>query len=153
MFEGWSTEKPAFGVAPPLPSEDQLTWMWMPIATIRMVSMQKYKTAWIRMAIPLVAMFPNSTTLAFPGIWNSNPGDNSINKITATTTGPQSADISLSGSLSLSPHKISNCVNQLVALQFEIIKDWWCSFLLSRKEWNFLAEKQMEDAKLGVRRH
>ena len=54
------------------------------------------------MAIPLVLMFPNSTTLALAGIWNSNPGDKRMNKTTETTTGPQSAPISLSLSLSLS---------------------------------------------------
>ena len=52
------------------------------------------------MAIPLVLMFPNSTTLALAGIWNSNPGDKRMNKTTETTTGPQSAPISLSLSLS-----------------------------------------------------
>ena len=53
------------------------------------------------MAIPLVLMFPNSTTLALAGIWNSNPGDKRMNKTTETTTGPQSAPISLSLSLLL----------------------------------------------------
>jgi hypothetical protein len=49
------------------------------------------------MAIPLVYMFPNSTNLALAGSWNSNPGDKRMNKTTATTTGPQSAPISLFG--------------------------------------------------------
>lgn len=58
------------------------------------------------MAIPLVYMLPNSTTLALAGSWNSNPGDKRMNKTTATTTGPQSAPISLFGlSLSLSDEK------------------------------------------------
>lgn len=56
------------------------------------------------MEIPLVYMFPNSTTLALAGSWNSNPGDKRMNKTTATTTGPQSALISLFG-LSLSDEK------------------------------------------------
>ncbi|KAK4754844.1 hypothetical protein SAY87_008601 [Trapa incisa] len=43
------------------------------------------------MAIPLVAMFPNSITLVLAGNWNNSPGDSSMNRITATTTGPQSA--------------------------------------------------------------
>lgn len=73
------------------PTIDQLTWMWIPIATIKMVMMQKYKIAWTRIAMPLVAMLPNSTTLDFAGNWNSKPGDSSMNRITATTTGPQSA--------------------------------------------------------------
>ena len=43
------------------------------------------------MAIPLVYMFPNSTTLVLAGNWNNSPGDKRMNKATATTTGPQSA--------------------------------------------------------------
>ncbi|KAF9666219.1 hypothetical protein SADUNF_Sadunf16G0206800 [Salix dunnii] len=43
------------------------------------------------MAIPLVYMFPNSTTLVLAGSWNNSPGDKRMNKATATTTGPQSA--------------------------------------------------------------
>lgn len=66
---------------------------------IRMVIMQKYITAWTRMAIPLVYMFPNSTTLVLAGSWNNSPGDKRMNKATATTTGPQSALISFSFSL------------------------------------------------------
>ena len=68
----------------------------MPIATTKMVNMQKYIMAWTRMAIPLVFMFPNSITLTLAGSWNSNPGDKRMNKTTATMTGPQSAPISLS---------------------------------------------------------
>lgn len=51
------------------------------------------------MAIPLVYMFPNSTTLVLAGSWNNSPGDKRMNKATATTTGPQSALISFSFSL------------------------------------------------------
>jgi len=47
------------------------------------------------MEIPLVYMFPNSTTLVLAGSWNNSPGDRTMNKTTATTTGPQSAFISL----------------------------------------------------------
>jgi len=43
------------------------------------------------MDAPLVCIFPNSTTLLFPGIWNNSPGVNSTNSTTATITGPQSA--------------------------------------------------------------
>lgn len=57
------------------------------------------------MAIPLVYMFPNSTTLDLAGSWNSNPGDKRMNKTTATTTGPQSAPISLGLNLSLENEK------------------------------------------------
>ncbi|KAF9663536.1 hypothetical protein SADUNF_Sadunf17G0061500 [Salix dunnii] len=46
-------------------------------------------------------MFPNSTTLVLAGSWNSSPGERTMNKITATTTGPQSALISLSFYLSM----------------------------------------------------
>ncbi|KAJ6314881.1 hypothetical protein OIU78_018378 [Salix suchowensis] len=53
------------------------------------------------MAIPLVYMFPNSTTLVLAGSWNNSPGDKTMNKATATTTGPQSALI-LALSLSFS---------------------------------------------------
>jgi hypothetical protein len=51
------------------------------------------------MAIPLVYMFPNSTTLVLAGSWNNSPGDKRMNKTTATTTGPQSALISFLFSL------------------------------------------------------
>ncbi|KAK8644126.1 hypothetical protein V6N13_123441 [Hibiscus sabdariffa] len=47
------------------------------------------------MAIPLVHMFPNSIILTLDGSWNISPGDNTMNNTTATTTGPQSAFISL----------------------------------------------------------
>lgn len=78
-----------------LKSLDQLTCMWTPIAMIKIVIMQKYITAWTRIAIPLVHMLPNSITLVLDGSWNSNPGDKRMNKTTATMTGPQSALISL----------------------------------------------------------
>jgi len=42
------------------------------------------------MAIPLVVMFPNSTTLVLAGSWNSSPGESRMNRDTATITGPQS---------------------------------------------------------------
>ncbi|KAG6741599.1 hypothetical protein POTOM_054870 [Populus tomentosa] len=32
-------------------------------------------------------MFPNSTTLVLAGSWNNSPGDRTMNKTTATTTG------------------------------------------------------------------
>ncbi|RRT80051.1 hypothetical protein B296_00004231 [Ensete ventricosum] len=48
------------------------------------------------METPLVCKFPNSTSLPpFPGIWNNSPGESSTNSTTATTTGPQSAILSL----------------------------------------------------------
>ncbi|RZS11405.1 hypothetical protein BHM03_00042736 [Ensete ventricosum] len=65
--------------------------MWTPTTMRRMVRMPKKMTAWTRMEMPLVFMLTNSTTLPFPGSWNSSPGDNSTNSSTATTTGPQSA--------------------------------------------------------------
>ncbi|XP_010502661.1 PREDICTED: uncharacterized protein LOC104779928 [Camelina sativa] len=42
------------------------------------------------MALPLVVMFPNSTTLVLAGSWNSSPGESRMNRDTATITGPQS---------------------------------------------------------------
>ncbi|RZR70490.1 hypothetical protein BHM03_00000306 [Ensete ventricosum] len=48
------------------------------------------------METPLVCKLPNSTSLPpFPGIWNNSPGESSTNSTTATTTGPQSAILSL----------------------------------------------------------
>lgn len=79
---------------------DQLMCTWMPIATIKMVSMQKNMMAWTKIAIPLVLMLPNSTTLYLAGNWNNRPGDKSMNKATATITGPQSAPISFHFSVS-----------------------------------------------------
>lgn len=81
---------------------DQSARMWIPIATTKIVMMQKYIMAWTKIAIPLVYMFPNSITLVLAGSWNSSPGDNRMNRTTATTTGPQSGPISLSLVLSLS---------------------------------------------------
>lgn len=60
------------------------------MATTKMVRRQKKMTAWTRMAMALVAMLPNSTTLALAGSWNSSPGDSTTNRITATMIGPQS---------------------------------------------------------------
>lgn len=74
----------------------QLKCMWMPTAIIKIVIMQKYKTAWMRMAIPLVYMFPNSIILVLAGSWKRSPGDKRMNKTTETITGPQSALIFLS---------------------------------------------------------
>lgn len=53
-----------------------------------MVMRPKKMMVWTRIAIPLVCMFPNSTTLLLPGNWNSNPGLNSTNSTTAITTAP-----------------------------------------------------------------
>ncbi|CAI0627346.1 unnamed protein product [Linum tenue] len=56
-----------------------------------MVMRPKKRTVWTNIAIALVCMFPNSTTLPLPGSWNSSPGLSSTNSTTAITTGPQSA--------------------------------------------------------------
>nr|DAD34219.1 TPA_asm: hypothetical protein HUJ06_004859 [Nelumbo nucifera] len=74
--------------------------MWTPIATIKIVSIQKYIMACTRMEIPLVHMFPNSTILVLAGNWKRSPGDSSMKSITETTTGPQSAAILFSFFLS-----------------------------------------------------
>ncbi|CAA6668354.1 unnamed protein product [Spirodela intermedia] len=66
---------------------------------------QKYMMLWTRMEMPLVAMFPNSTTRVLAGAWNSSPGDSRMNITTATIIGPQSIAISLSLSLSLSRYR------------------------------------------------
>ena len=65
--------------------------MWTPMAIRKIVMSPKKITAWTTMEAPLVCIFPNSTTLFPPGIWNSSPGVNSTNSTTATITGPQSA--------------------------------------------------------------
>ena len=80
---------------------DQSACMWTPIAMIKMMYMQAKSTAWIRIEIPLVYMLPNSITLVLAGSWNRSPGDSRMNKTIATTTGPQSAPISLSLLISL----------------------------------------------------
>ncbi|KAG8384982.1 hypothetical protein BUALT_Bualt04G0174800 [Buddleja alternifolia] len=56
-----------------------------------------YKVAPVKMIVctnmdkPLVRMFVNSIALLFPGSWNSSPGDNNTNNITAIRTGAKSA--------------------------------------------------------------
>lgn len=62
--------------------------MLTPITTRKMVMRPKKMMVWTSIAIPLVCMFPNSTTLLLPGNWNSDPGLNSTNSTTAITTGP-----------------------------------------------------------------
>lgn len=69
--------------------------MWTPMAMRKIVMSPKKIIAWTRMEIPLVCMFPNSTTLFLPGNWNNNPGLNNTNSTTAITTGPQSAILTL----------------------------------------------------------
>lgn len=138
---------------PFLGSLDQLTCMWMPIAMIKMVTMQKYITAWTRMAIPLVHMLPNSITLVLDGSWNSNPGDKRMNKTTATMTGPQSALISLFRSLPLS------FFNSLLKPRFWMFENFssstnWkvkrCTFYyVGEMELIFLVAKLGGDAKLS----
>lgn len=65
--------------------------MWTPMAIRKIVMSPKKITACTTMEAPLVCIFPNSTTLFPPGIWNSSPGVSRTNRTTATITGPQSA--------------------------------------------------------------
>lgn len=68
------------------------------------ISLRKHRMA-CSTAIPLVYMFTNSITLVLASSWNSSPSDNSMNIITTTTTGLQSAPI-----LSPSPcHSLRTC--------------------------------------------
>lgn len=76
--------------------------MWTPIAMRKMLMRPKNMMVWTRTDTPLVCMLPNSTTLFLAGSWKSRPGLSSTNRITAITTGPQSAiSLSLSHSLLL----------------------------------------------------
>jgi len=108
--------------------------MLTPITTRKMVMRPKKMMVWTSIAIPLVCMFPNSTTLLLPGNWNSNPGLNSTNSTTAITTAPQSA-IFFSWFFF---RKSTNCSSDLKLFSdmgrdegtckgdLELISDLWC---------------------------
>ncbi|KAK8936634.1 hypothetical protein KSP39_PZI012411 [Platanthera zijinensis] len=54
------------------------------------VKRAKKMSAWMKMALPLVRMVPNSASRWLPGSSKRSPGDRSTNSRTPTTTGAQS---------------------------------------------------------------
>lgn len=123
--------------------------MWIPIATIKIVIMQKNITAWTRMDIPLVHMLPNSITLVLDGNWNIIPGDNRMNKTTATITGPQSAlifsfakEISSIACCHYTYNRILGVLELFFFLQYKVEKEEVCIILFCSgcgREWNLIS--------------
>ncbi|KAK8964746.1 hypothetical protein KSP40_PGU012723 [Platanthera guangdongensis] len=58
---------------------------------MRTAKMAKKMRVWMKMALPLVRMLPNSATRWLPGSSKRSPGESSTNRRTPTTTGAQSA--------------------------------------------------------------
>ncbi|KAL4307114.1 hypothetical protein AHAS_Ahas16G0245900 [Arachis hypogaea] len=94
------------------------------------------------MEIPLVLMFPNSTTLNLDGNWKSSPGDRRMNSPTATITGPQSALIFVYSASSvpllqcITLSSTTNILNMLENGTLSILWTMWLKFL--NKEHEFL---------------
>lgn len=84
---------------------------------------------WTKIERPLVCMLPKATTLPLAGSWNSSPGLSSTNSTTDTTTGAQSAAITL--------HKLLFFSNKIKLIADTIIHNLLCDpfvSLLNRNE-------------------
>lgn len=109
----------------------QAACIWIPIATTSIVNIQKKRIAWTRIDMPLVPMLPNSITRWCAGSWNSSPGDNSMNNITATTIGPQSVD----GDIFLKLLCVVQMLNPYVAFLSFGEKKWWMELCMMTWLW------------------